>query len=77
MFVPRRQFLRLAAGAAALPAAPRFARAEGYPTRAVHIISGFAAGAGGDTIARLISQFLSERLAWKIHQRENCAATVA
>jgi tripartite-type tricarboxylate transporter receptor subunit TctC len=58
----RRQFLHLTAGVVALPAVSRIARAEGYPARPVHIISGFAAGAGGDTIARLMGQFLSERL---------------
>ena len=62
MNVPRRRFLHLAASAAALSVTSRIAGAEGYPTRPVHIISGFAAGAGGDTIARLIGQFLSERL---------------
>ena len=66
MNVPRRQVLHLAAGAAALQAASHIAKAEGYPTRPVHIISGFAAGAGGDTIARLISQILSERLSQQL-----------
>jgi tripartite-type tricarboxylate transporter receptor subunit TctC len=59
---PRRQFLRLAAGAAALPALSRFARAEAYPARPVHIIAGFAAGGIVDIMARLIGQWLSERL---------------
>jgi tripartite-type tricarboxylate transporter receptor subunit TctC len=58
----RRQFLHLAAGAAALPAASRIARAQTYPTRPVHIIAGFAAGGGVDITARLIGQWLSERL---------------
>jgi tripartite-type tricarboxylate transporter receptor subunit TctC len=66
MNVPRRQVLHLAAGAAALQAASHIAKAEGYPTRPVHIISGFAAGAGGDTIARLIGQILSERLSQQL-----------
>jgi tripartite-type tricarboxylate transporter receptor subunit TctC len=62
MKLPRRQFLHLAAGAAALPAAMRTARAQTYPTRPVHVIVGFAAGGGVDITARLIGQWLSERL---------------
>ncbi len=62
MKLPRRRFLRLAAGAAALPAMARFAWAQAYPTRPVHIIVGFAAGGGVDITARLIGQWLSERL---------------
>jgi len=58
----RRHFLHLAAGAAALPAVPRFAWAQAYPSRPVRIIVGQAAGSGSDTVARLIGQFLSERL---------------
>ena len=58
----RRQFLHLAAGAAALPAVSRIARAQAYPARPVRIIVGQAAGSGSDTVARLIGQFLSERL---------------
>src|SRR6516165_430711 len=58
----RRQFLHLAAGAAALPAASRFARAQTYPTRPVRIIVGFPAGGGVDILARLIGRWLSERL---------------
>ncbi|MBI3705521.1 MAG: tripartite tricarboxylate transporter substrate binding protein, partial [Rhizobiales bacterium] len=62
MNIPRRQFLRLAAGAAALPAATRIAFAETYPTRPVHLIAGFAAGSASDINARLLGQWLSERL---------------
>lgn len=62
MEIPRRQILQLAAGAAALPTFSRIARAQTYPTRPVHIISGFAAGGGVDITARLIGQWLSERL---------------
>jgi tripartite-type tricarboxylate transporter receptor subunit TctC len=58
----RRKFLHLAAGAAALPALPRTARAQAYPTRPVHIVVAFGAGGGADITARLIGQWLSERL---------------
>jgi tripartite-type tricarboxylate transporter receptor subunit TctC len=60
--LPRRQFLHLAAGAIALPAASRIAWAQTYPTRPVRIIAGYAAGGGVDITARLIGQWLSERL---------------
>src|ERR1700680_1759521 len=62
MKIPRRAFLRLAAGAVALPALPRIALAETYPSRPVHIVVGFAAGSASDIVARLIGQRLSERL---------------
>jgi tripartite-type tricarboxylate transporter receptor subunit TctC len=62
MRLPRRQFLHLAAGIAALPAASRFARAEAYPARPVHMIVGFPAGQAADIIARLVCQPLSDRL---------------
>jgi tripartite-type tricarboxylate transporter receptor subunit TctC len=61
MILPRRAFLHLAAGVAALPVAPRIARAQSYPTRPVHIIVGFPAGTSSDITARLIGQWLSER----------------
>ena len=54
MKLPRRRFLHLAAGAAALPAVLRVARAQTYPMRPVHILVGFAAGATTDIAARLI-----------------------
>jgi tripartite-type tricarboxylate transporter receptor subunit TctC len=59
---PRRQFLHLAAGAAALPAASRFAWAQTYPTRPVRIIVGLPAGSSSDIGGRLMGQWLSERL---------------
>src|SRR5215831_10140156 len=58
----RRQFLHLAAGAAALPVVPRMARAQAFPSRPVRIIVGFLAGGVADITARLIGQWLSERL---------------
>jgi tripartite-type tricarboxylate transporter receptor subunit TctC len=62
MKLPRRQFLHLTAGAAALPAASRFARAQAYPARPVRLIIGYPPGSGPDINARLIGQWLSERL---------------
>jgi tripartite-type tricarboxylate transporter receptor subunit TctC len=62
MKLPRRKFLHLAAGAAALPAIARIARAQAYPTRPVRVIVGFAPAGGTDIMARLIGQWLSERL---------------
>jgi tripartite-type tricarboxylate transporter receptor subunit TctC len=58
----RRQFLRLAAGAAALPAVSRAARAQTYPTRPVRLVVGAPPGGGFDIVARLMGQWLSERL---------------
>ena len=62
MKLPRRQFLHLAAGAAALPVVSRIARAQAYPSRAVRIIVAVPAGGPIDLAARLIGQWLSERL---------------
>ena len=62
MQIRRRRFLRLAAGAAALPLVAHSARSETYPARPVRIIVGFAAGGSADIIARLVGQWLSERL---------------
>ena len=62
MKLPRRKFLHLAAGAAALPAVSRVASAQTYPVRPVRIIVGFPAGTSSDLTARLIGQWLSERL---------------
>src|SRR5215470_14511879 len=62
MKLPRRQFLHLAAGAAALPAVSGIARAQAYPSRPVRIIVSVAAGGANDIVARLIGHWLSERL---------------
>ena len=62
MKLPRRQFLRLAAGVAAFPAVSGFARAGGYPTRPVHLLVGFAAGGNFDVVARIIGEWMSEQL---------------
>jgi hypothetical protein len=60
--LPRRQFLHLAAGAAALPAESRIARAQNYPARPVRLIVGFPAGSSADIAARLMGQWLTDRL---------------
>jgi tripartite-type tricarboxylate transporter receptor subunit TctC len=62
MNICRRRFLHLTAGAAAVPAVPRIARADTYPSRPVHLIVFYAAGGGNDIIARLMGQWLSQRL---------------
>ena len=62
MKLPRRRFLHLAAGAAALPALSRLAWAQAYPARPVRIVVGFAAGSTTDILARLMGQWLSQRL---------------
>jgi tripartite-type tricarboxylate transporter receptor subunit TctC len=62
MKLPRRNFLHLAAGAAALPVVSRFAWAQSYPTRPVRVVVGYAPGGANDIVARLMGQWLSERL---------------
>src|SRR5215475_905035 len=62
MKLSRRNFLHLAAGAAALPTASRFAWAQAYPARPVHLIVGAPPGGAADIVARLMSEWLSERL---------------
>src|SRR5262245_9681642 len=75
----RRQFLHLAMGAAALPVVPRLAWAQVYPTRPVRIIVGFPSGGGADIMARLMGQWLSERLGqpFVIENRPGAASNVA
>jgi len=62
MKLPRRKFLHLAAGAVVLPAISRIAKAQSYPAQPIHLIVTFAAGTAPDIIARLIGQWLSERI---------------
>src|SRR5262245_41217729 len=62
MTLPRRRILQMALGAVALSAPARFARAQSYPARPVRLIVGFAAGGAADITARLIGQWLSDRL---------------
>jgi tripartite-type tricarboxylate transporter receptor subunit TctC len=77
--LPRRNFLHLAAGAAVLPAILRIAWAQAYPARPVRIIVGFAAGGATDIIARLLGQWLSERLGqpFVIENRTGAATNIA
>ena len=62
----RRQFLHLAVGAAALPAGSRMARAQAYPSRPIHWIVSFSAGGPNDTVARIVGQFLAEKLGQQV-----------
>jgi tripartite-type tricarboxylate transporter receptor subunit TctC len=79
MKLPRRQFLHLAAGAAALPAVSRFAWAQIYPRRPVRVIVGYPSGTSADILARLISQWLSERLGqpFVVENRPGAASNIA
>jgi len=79
MKLPRRQFLHMAAGTAALVAVSRFAWAQTYPSRPVRIIVGFAAGGPNDILARLIGQWLSERLGqpFVIENRPGAGSNIA
>jgi tripartite-type tricarboxylate transporter receptor subunit TctC len=75
----RREFLRLAAGTLALPALPRIASAEIYPTRPVRLVCGFPPGGSNDLYARLIGQSLSERLGaqFVVENRTGAGGTIA
>jgi tripartite-type tricarboxylate transporter receptor subunit TctC len=79
MKLPRRQFLHLAAGAAALPALSRIARAQTYPSRPVRLVIGFAAGGSGDLATRLMGQWLSDRLGQQfiVENRTGAAGNIA
>jgi tripartite-type tricarboxylate transporter receptor subunit TctC len=79
MKLPRRNFLQLAAGAAALPFAPHVARAQAYPSRPVKIVVGQAAGSATDIVVRLFGQSLSEKLGQQfiIEIRPGAAGNIA
>jgi tripartite-type tricarboxylate transporter receptor subunit TctC len=79
MTIARRCFLRLTAGAAALPFAARLACAETYPSRPVHIVSGFPPGGPADILGRLIGQWLSERLgqAFVVENKPGAGSNIA
>ena len=79
MKLPRRQFLHLAAGAAVLPGFARIAWAQAYPTRPVRLIDGYPPGGSADITARLIGQWLSERLGqpFTIDNRPDAGGNVA
>jgi tripartite-type tricarboxylate transporter receptor subunit TctC len=79
MELPRRRFLRLAAGAATLAALAGTARAQTYPSRPVKIIVGQAPGSASDIVARLVAQFLSEKLGQQffIEVRPGAAGNIA
>jgi tripartite-type tricarboxylate transporter receptor subunit TctC len=79
MKIPRRRFLHLAAGAAALPALSRLAAAQAYPTRPVRCIVAYVAGGGTDTLVRLVGQSLPSRLGqpFIIENRPGAASNIA
>src|SRR5215468_245449 len=79
MKLARRAFLRLAGGAAGLPVIPRIGWAQNYPTRPVRIIVGFAPGGTTDLLARLMGQWLSDRLGQQfvIENRPGAAGNLA
>jgi len=79
VILPRRRFLHLAASATALPVASRIARAQTYPTRPVRWIVGFPPGGPNDITARIMAEFLSERLhqQFAVENRPGAASNVA
>ena len=79
MKLPRRNFLHLAAGAAALPAVSRIARAQAYPTRPVRVVVGYPPGTTPDILARLMSQWLSEQLGqpFVVENKPGAASNIA
>jgi tripartite-type tricarboxylate transporter receptor subunit TctC len=79
MRFPRRRFLTLSAGGLVLPAIPRFALAQDYPARPVHILVGYSAGGVSDILARLLAQKLSDRLGqpFVVEDRPGAASNIA
>jgi tripartite-type tricarboxylate transporter receptor subunit TctC len=79
MKLPRRAFLRLAGGAAALPVASRLAMAQSYPSRPLHFIVGFPSGGAADIVARVVGQWMSEQLGQSviIENKPGAATNVA
>ncbi len=79
MNLPRRQFLRLATGAAVLTAAPHFVRAQAYPSRPVRILVGYPPGGTVDIVARLVGQWLQERLGqpFVVENRPGASSNIA
>src|SRR5262249_11198690 len=79
MKLPRRNFLHLAVGTAALPVASLLARAQSYPNRPVRFVVGFAPGGGGDLATRLMAQWLSERMGQQfvVENRVGAASNIA
>src|SRR5947208_5819368 len=77
--LPRRKFLHLAVGAAALPAMSRFGWAQAYPTRPARIVCGYPPGGVVDIYARLIAQWLSERLGQQfiVENKPGAGGTIA
>ena len=79
MKLPRRKFLHLVAGAAALPAVSRIARAQAYPSRPITLVHGFAPGGGVDTTARIVAEGLSRRLGQPVvvESKPGASSTIA
>ena len=79
MKLPRRQFLHLAAGAAALPLTSRVAGAQAYPSRPVRLVVGFPAGGANDIFARLIAEWLSKQFgrSFIVENRPGAASNIA